>query len=148
MDLASEVVEWATAISTNKENNRRIVFRYAKKFRAEFDRSLQPIRIIIVWNYQSETGMPESEQHQRMNELEDALEPVLENDRFATLALVSTGENSREWTYYARSEAEFGARFDFAVAGMAEFPIEIHTAKDPEWSTYEKFIAGVKGEVN
>lgn len=44
-----------------------------------------------------------------MNLLEDALESVLKEDGFATLALVSTGEDLREWTYYAKSEDEFMA---------------------------------------
>jgi len=83
-----------------------------------------------------------------MNLLEDALEPVLDQTRFATLALVSTGEDLREWTYYAKSEDEFMARLNFAFAGMPAFPIEIHTAHDPTWGLYEQFKAGVKEVVN
>ena len=83
-----------------------------------------------------------------MNQLEDALEEVLDQDRFATLALVSTGEDLREWTYYARSGDEFEARFDYSLAEMPAFPIEIHTAHDPLWNMYEQFIAGVKEIVN
>jgi hypothetical protein len=67
---------------------------------------------------------------------EDALGPVLEQERFATLALVSTGENLREWIYYAKSEARFVARFEYALAGMPAFPIEIHVAQDLLRSTY------------
>jgi len=65
-----------------------------------------------------------------MNLLEDTLESVLKDDSFATLALVSTGENFREWIYYAKSETEFEARFDYALDGMPPFPIEIHIASD------------------
>jgi hypothetical protein len=64
-----------------------------------FDGASQPIRIIIVWKYQSESGQPIAKDHQRMNLLEDALESVLKEDGFSTLALVSTGEGLREWTY-------------------------------------------------
>lgn len=79
-----------------------------------------------------------------MNLLEDTLESVLKNDRFATLALVSTGENLREWIYYAKSEAEFEARFDFALEGMSAFPIEIHVGSDLTWDTYQRFKADIK----
>lgn len=129
MAVGSDVVEWATAISTNRDNGRTIIFRYAKAFRSGFDRASQPIRIIIVWKFESDTGMPVSEEHQRMNEFEDALESALDQEPSATLAMVSTGEDLREWTYYARSEAEFAARFDFAIIGMPNLPIEIHTAQ-------------------
>ena len=79
-----------------------------------------------------------------MNELEDLLQAALNRDCFATLALVSTGEGLREWTYYAASEDEFMARLNYAFAGIPEFPIEIHTAYDPEWRVYEEFKAGVQ----
>jgi hypothetical protein len=91
-----DVETWATAISTNRSNGRRIVFRYAKEFRPSFDQSVQPDRIIIVWNYASENGQPNPDEHSDMNQFEDALQEVLRGSQFATLALVSTGENLRE----------------------------------------------------
>ena len=79
-----------------------------------------------------------------MDLMEDALEPQMEKDGFATLALVSTGENLREWTYYAKSEGEFMARLNKALAGKSAFPIDVHKAADPKWAMYEKFKAGVQ----
>jgi hypothetical protein len=143
MKVASDVLTWATAVSTNRENGRKIIFRYAEHLRPTFDRASQPIRVIIVWKYQSENGHPIAEEHQRMIQLENSLESVLETDRFATLAMVSTGEDLREWTYYARSENEFMARLNYALAQTTAFPIEIHSASDPSWDVYEQFRAGV-----
>ena len=144
MAVGPDVRIWATAISTNAHNGRKIIFRYAKDFSATFRRDSQPVRIIIVWKYQSESGQPVSEDHQRMNQLEDVLESVFKDDSFTTLALVSTGENFREWIYYAKSESEFEARFDYALDGMPKFPIEIHIASDPTWDSYQRFKAGIK----
>jgi hypothetical protein len=144
MEPDSIVQEWATAIATDATNGRKIIFRYAKELNPEFDRASQPDRIIVVWRYQSESGQPVRDEHDQMNELEDALEPVLYVDNFATLALVSTGENLREWTYYARSEDEFMTRLNGALAGRDAFPIEIHMAADPEWGMYETFRRGVR----
>lgn len=67
-----------------------------------------------------------------MNLLEDALEAVLKEDGFATLALVSTGEDLREWTYYAKSEDEFMGRLNYAFAGMPSFPIELSSHVDQQ----------------
>lgn len=144
MAFGSNVRVWATATSTNAQNGRKIIFRYAKELSTSFDQACQPIRIIIVWKYKSESGQPMSEDHRRMNELEDMLESVLKEDGFATLALVSTGENLREWTYYTKSETEFMARLNYALAGVTAFPIEIHPASDPDWDMYERFKAGIK----
>jgi hypothetical protein len=91
----SHVRSWATAISTNLQNGRKIIFRYAKDFSSTFDRASQPSRIIIVWIYNSESGQPEPEEHRRMNLLEDSLGPILNQDDLAILVLVTTGENLR-----------------------------------------------------
>jgi len=125
-----------------------VFYRYAKDLNPSFERRSQPKRIIIVWKYQSDSGQPLSRDHKSMNALEDVLEPAVEHDQFATLALVSTGENLREWTYYAESEDEFMARLNLALVGMPTFPIEIHLAIDPEWRMYEEFTGGVKGKVH
>jgi hypothetical protein len=143
MASGPDVTMWATAISTHSGNGRKIIYRFAKDFSPAFERARQPIRIIIVWKYQSEFGQPGAEEIQRMYLLEDALGSAFDEGRFATLTLVSTGEDLREWTYYARSEDEFAARFNYAIAGMPDWPIEIHTAHDPQWETYEEFKAGV-----
>jgi hypothetical protein len=144
MAVGVDVQSWATAISTNADNGRRIIFRYAERFAPGFDRSSQPVRIIIVWKYKSESGQPGAEEHQNMNLLEDTLEPVLEQGPFATLALVSTGENLREWTYYAKSEDEFMSRLNHALVGVSVFPIEIHIEHDPSWKMYEEFTSRTK----
>jgi len=138
------VTEWATAISTHADNGRKIFWRFAKEFSLDFDRTTQPDRIIIVWEYQSATGQPLPDEHARMNQLEDALQATLHQDSFSTLALVSTGENRREWIYYAESEGKFMNRLNLALENMPEFPIEIHIDEDRQWSTYDEFKAGVK----
>jgi Family of unknown function (DUF695) len=143
MASESNVAMWSTAKSTHNQNGRVIIFRFAHEFRSSFDRTTQPYRIIIVWRYESETGQPSRDEYQRMNLLEDTLGPVLFEGEFATLALVSTGENLHEWIYYARSDDEFMDRLNHALTGEV-FPIEIHTAADPTWESYEAFINGLK----
>jgi hypothetical protein len=79
-----------------------------------------------------------------MDRMEDLLGPVVEKPGFAMLALVSTGEGLREWTYYVRSEQQFLKALNQALAGAPRFPLEIHAAPDPQWSTYERFRRGVR----
>ena len=98
-------------------NGRKIFFRFANIFSPVFDRASQPIRIIISWKYHSSAGLPGSEEHRQMIQFEEVLGPVLDQGGFATLALVSPGEDLRGWIYYAQSEGEFAARFDYAFAG-------------------------------
>jgi hypothetical protein len=134
---------WATVVARNETEDSAIVYRYIREFRKEFTRSEQPDRIIVVWRYQGNKGMPSAEERTRMDELEDALAPMQE-DGFSTLALVSTGNNLKEWTYYARNEDEFFQRLNEALHSKRPFPIEIHAAPDPSWTTYEQFASSVK----
>lgn len=133
---------WATAISRN--GDRQIVFRFVKDFAADFQRKSQPDRVILVWKYKSENGMPSRPERERMDELEDLLKPTIEDGGFSTIALVSTGENLREWIYYTKSEREFMTRLNVALRGQKAFPIQIHAAPDPHWTSYERFKSDVK----
>jgi hypothetical protein len=141
---SAEITEWATAVSRQDGTDRTIVFRYAKSFRQGFQRTIFPNRVIIVWKYKAESGMPALEERQAMDRMEDLLAPLVEKSGTSVLALVSTGENLREWTFYAKSEEAFFAALNKALAGHPRFPIEIHAGPDAEWSTYELFRRGVR----
>lgn len=79
-----------------------------------------------------------------MDELEDLLSPAVETTGVATLALVSTGEGLREWTYYAKSENVFLGKVNQALQHHPQFPIDIHVAQDKAWRTYEQFVQQVQ----
>jgi hypothetical protein len=140
----SDEQTWATAILTNADNDTQFIFRYALTFSPTFDRATQPVRISIAWKYETAKGIPGTEDNERMTVLEDALESALEQDNFATLVLVATGGNLREWTYHAKSGAQFVARLNDALGHMPKFPIEIFVEDDPEWRVYQRFVAQVK----
>ncbi|NUN70943.1 MAG: DUF695 domain-containing protein [Bacteroidetes bacterium] len=135
---------WGTATSKNDETGRVIIFRYVNEFDAGFDRATQPVRAIIVWKYKGINGMPLPKERERMDAMEDFLGPVVEAGGFSTLALVSTGEDLREWIYYGRSEEEFLSRLNQALGAQPPFPIEIHIAEDPKWSNYQEFVDGLR----
>jgi hypothetical protein len=140
----SPVVAWATATSTDATNGRVIIFRYAKDFRETFDKSGYPVRLIIEWPFQTSTGLPETSEREEMDRFEDLLAPSVEESGESVLAIVSTGENVREWVYYARSEESFLGALNEALADEPPFSIRIHAANDPGWSFYGEFRAGVR----
>ncbi|WP_121456957.1 DUF695 domain-containing protein [Azonexus fungiphilus] len=142
--MPEEVISWATAVSKQEGTGREIVFRYAKDFREGFQRSAFPDRVILVWKYKSESGMPLPTEREAMDRMEDLLEPLVEKSGTSVLALVSTGENLREWIFYAKTEQEFLAALNKALTGQPRFPIEIHAGRDSQWSSYERFRKGVR----
>ncbi|WP_434517127.1 DUF695 domain-containing protein [Dechloromonas sp. ARDL1] len=46
--------------------------------------------------------------------------------------------------FYARTEQEFLATLNKALAGQPRFPIEVYAGRDPEWSSYERLRKGVR----
>lgn len=141
--FADEVTTWATAVSKQPNTGRAIVYRYAKDFRGGFVKSAFPARIILVWRYTSDNGMPSPNERQAMDRMEDLLEPLVQKSGISVLAIVSTGEDLREWTFYAKSEDAFLAKLNERLTGQPRFPIEVHAGPDLKWSTYERF----RGEV-
>ena len=135
---------WATAQSRNPGNGRVIVFRYVQAFASGFSKAKQSTRVIVTWLYTSENGMPSPAERKRMDALEDLLAPAVEATGVATLALVSTGEGLREWTYYAKSEQAFLGKVNQALQRHPKFPIDIHVAEDKAWRTYEQFVQQVQ----
>lgn len=142
--MSGEITSWATATSKQEGTGRAIIFRYAREFRDGFKKSTFPDRVIVVWKYNSDSGMPVLKEREAMDRMEELLEPLVEKSGVSVLALVSTGENLREWIFYARTEQEFLAALNKALAGQPRFPIEVHAGRDPEWSSYERFRKGVR----
>lgn len=138
------VASWATAVSKQEGTGRAIVFRYAQKFKPEFQRSRFPDRVILVWRYRSESGMPSQQERESMDRMEDRLSSLVDGSGNAILALTSTGEDLREWIFYAKSKEGFIAALNEALMAEPAFPIEIHAAADPQWSTYERFRGGIR----
>ena len=136
--------EWATAVSTQAGTDRKIIFRYIEEFQPSFQRTSYPDRIIISWRYDSDSGLPSASQRMRMERLEDLLEPVTERTGLASLVLVSTGENLREWIYYTESEHRFFEALNTALVGEAQFPVQIHAGRDASWKSYVQFRKGVR----
>ncbi len=143
MAAVAQAQTWNLATSTHATTGDAIVFRFLDQFADGFDKATQPQRIIITWRYDGTRGQPSREERTRMDALEDALMPAVEKDGFATLALVSTGDNLREWIWYAKSEAEFFHRLNRALGRLKRFPIDIHSAPDPEWKSYQDFKTGL-----
>ena len=141
---ADEVTTWATAVSKQPSTGRAIIYRYAKDFRGGFVKSDFPARIILVWRYKSDNGMPAPAERQSMDRMEDLLEPLAQKSAQSILAIVSTGEDLREWTFYAKSEDAFLAKLNERLADQPRFPIEVHTGPDLNWSTYERFRSAVR----
>lgn len=141
----SDARVYATATSKHKTEDRVVIHRFVSDFESSFDPSTQPYLISIYWDYETANGLPQTEESHEMVHMEDVLEPYLGKDGFATLVIVTTGENCRHWSYYVRNVDEFYRRLNLALADEPRFPIEIEDEHDPNWTVYQEFRASVRG---
>jgi hypothetical protein len=134
---------WATATATRPSDGRVIVYRFIQEYSPTFDRSKYPIRVTLSWKYSSETGMPSVPERESMDKLEDQVGPQLKPP-VASLALVRTGNNLRQWTFYASSEATFRRKLEQALKAGTPHTFEVEATPEPRWETYEQFVQGVR----
>lgn len=137
---------WATAIAERPTDGRRVIFRYVQEFAQPPDRSAFPYVVVLDWRYQSEDGMPKGAIVDAMYDLEDRLAAQIESSGRGMLVLISTGENVRLWTYYAKSDAEFRTALSSALVPPTKFPVGIASRQDPTWTEYERFKKGVRAK--
>jgi len=135
--------EWALTSAKNPATGRVTLFRYIKVFTPGFAQADLPVKVILSWNYKGSNGQPLALDSESMNAFEDLLEPVIGEDGFATLALVSTGNDLREWTYYAKSQDEFMRRLSRAHMTQPRYPVAVHAVRDANWSAYKEFLSKV-----
>ncbi len=122
---------WATAISERPSDGQRVMFRYVQEFRQPLNRSVFPHVVVLAWRYESETGMPKGTAVDAMYQLENRLAAQIESSGRGMLVLISTGENVRLWTYYAKSDSEFRTALAAAPIPASKFPVAVSSKHDP-----------------
>jgi Family of unknown function (DUF695) len=140
------VATYATAVAKHPSSERVILFRYAETFREDFNRKSQAFVLSLIWRYEGVNGMPVSPDREMQDEFEETICTALNAVAGSTLALVVTGDDLKEWTFYAESIDLFMDTLNEALAGKPIVPIEIHNDEDPEWTVYTRFLAGLKSK--
>ena len=116
--VASAAQTWATATAKHPGRDRVIVYRFLDELPSGVDKTAQPDRFIVSWRFEGERGMPAPAVRQQMDAMEDAIEAMDVGGQTATLAVVSTGDNLRQWVYYVKSRQDFTARLNRARVAM------------------------------
>lgn len=97
------------------------------------------IRIEVTWKYEGdENGMPDTATSQLMEEAQNALQNEFHKDPVAVLTGIFTGDDQRDWIFYATSTHIFGKKINKALADFPQLPISIYAENDPEWQEYDE----------
>ena len=129
---------WWTA-PTESESGRLIMVTGRKDIDNFRSNERFKIRIEVTWKYEGdENGMPDTATSQLMEEAQNALQNEFHKDPVAVLTGIFTGDDQRDWIFYATSTHIFGKKINKALADFPQLPISIYAENDPEWQEYDE----------
>ena len=136
--MAIESGSWWTA-PTESESGRLIMVTGRKDIDNFRSNERFKIRIEVTWKYEGdENGMPDTATSQLMEEAQNALQNEFHKDPVAVLTGIFTGDDQRDWIFYATSTHIFGKKINKALADFPQLPISIYAKNDPEWQEYDE----------
>ena len=125
-----------------EEDGKPVILRSRSVMPVAPDPKDYPWLAVITWTYDGkDSGMPSTEENERMCELEDMLEAKIERKRICIQTASRTGNGRREWNYYARSEETFMTALNGALGHLPPFPIEIAFYDEPDWQSFQDILA-------
>ncbi len=136
--MAIESGSWWTA-PTESESGRLIMVTGRKDIDNFRSNERFKIRIEVTWKYEGdENGMPDTATSQLLEEAQNALQNEFHKDPVAVLTGIFTGDDQRDWIFYATSTHIFGKKINKALADFPQLPISIYAENDPEWQEYDE----------
>ena len=136
--MAIESGSWWTA-PTESESGRLIMVTGRKDIDNFRSNERFKIRIEVTWKYEGgENAMPDTATSQLMEEAQNALQNEFHKDPVAVLTGIFTGDDQRDWIFYATSTHIFGKKINKALADFPQLPISIYAENDPEWQEYDE----------
>ncbi len=119
-----------------------MVYRFAERLAPNFKKASQPERVTINWRYSGNDGLPLGPERESMDTFEDLVEGLTSDT--ATLVLVSTGNNRRQWVYYTQSAALFVEAVRKVQTKTRGSSLEFESAVDPTWISIDSFVRSIR----
>ena len=132
------MADWWTAPAEAQDGKLIMVTgrRDVKKFR---DNPRFSILVEVSWKYKGgEDGMPDRDDSEMMEKVQELLAAVFDKDPVAVLTGVFTGDSERNWVFYTLSTHIFGRKLNEALADLPMLPLAIYSENDPDWLEYDE----------
>lgn len=129
-------------MATAEDDGKALIFRIRQTPPGFATKEAFPHLLTVSWPYAKPTGsgMPTQGEGDRMNELEDVLIPAFESAKAAFLAIVTTGNGSREWLCHARDPGVVMTLANETLGRLKPFPVQFSFHDDPGWDIYQSFL--------
>ena len=88
-----------------------------------------------------DNGMPENDEAEQLNAIEDALSARLEAEGKAAFVAVVTCDGVREFLYYTQDAAETRRQCTEIAGKVTTHKLQLCIEPDAEWTAYQSFFA-------
>lgn len=135
MDIESaDIASWN--IAESKVNGKPSLIRYRPDLQSLLGDRRYPKKLTIFWDYEQteSSGLPSSTQIEEMRKFEDAIVPILDNDRLAIFVFSYTLNGTREWHFYTNDINLVGEKINLSLSDFPKLPIEMQVETDTSWS--------------
>ena len=134
---------WATAVAERPRDGWKIIHRFIDKLESPSEKLAYPIAVTFTWKYDGPNGLPAKSDTDAIYKLEDLLEGRFDKRREGKLAVISTGNNLRTWTYYVKSDAVFRKELAEASAAL-HLDFDVSSRADPNWARLDELKSLVR----
>ncbi len=130
--------EWWT-VPTEAENGRLIIVTGRADMATVRSSGVFNYRVDVSWHYDGDVGgMPDDNLAELLGAVHDALYDAFKRDPVAVMTGVYTGDDCRDWIFYARSLHIFRNKINEALADFDPLPLEFAAYDDPDWEEYDE----------
>lgn len=125
---------WWTA-PTEAENGNTIMVTGRDEVEKYRDSGKYPYRVEVIWRYEG-GGMPSLEDSKLMEQVTDALQKELRQNKGAVMTGIYTGDGERDWVFYTKRLSIFNTILNRSLEELPTLPIQIEAYEDPAWEEY------------
>ena len=128
-------------IGQTHEAGRRVIWNFVNELPGDAARAGLPCLIVLRWVYDGSAndGMPDDATQAAIYRMDRSLWP-LEDGPDVHRAYTRTGNELREWAFYAATTAGFMAALNRALAGRERYPLDIRFYDDPDWADFRSLL--------
>lgn len=131
--------DWWTTPTESTESGRTVIVTGRRGVESAMASGKYGIRIEITWRYPGDaSGMPDKPTSMVMEAVQDAMTKEFDRDPVAILTGIYTGDDRRDWVFYATSTRIFERKINEVLAPFDLLPITIYTENDPDWAEYRE----------
>jgi hypothetical protein len=137
--MSEETTEHLWSVGETSMNDQPFIVRFNTSVKSREYQNKFPIKVgfAIPFNTVTIKGLPESEEVEQLNHIEDQIISLIKNAGVQALSLTTGG--IREFIFYVQSGTDIGSIHQKLLNDIKTHEVQCMAVKDPNWDTYDEY---------